>query len=158
MTLPSISLFPSARFTDDSEVRHHLSIGGNSRFSRKCNNTVTILAHAIYRKSPPRRRTCQENVKSKECTIGASACSGECLAHERRMIRNETSAAGGSQASSTDRRPDFFLNFVRFSSFGAAPMLSREPQSFLRKPRTRSMSISDNFFTEGSEENKGSYF
>src|SRR5205814_6672766 len=52
-----------------------------------------------------------------------------------RMIRNEASAAAGSETSSTDRRHYFFLNFASFR-------MLRGPQCFiesrfLRKRRSR---------------------
>src|SRR5206468_5088776 len=69
--LPSISLFPSARFTDDSEVKDQPS----------CNNAVTILAHAIRqdRSAPPADRP---KATKESCTISVRACSGGLLAHE----------------------------------------------------------------------------
>jgi hypothetical protein len=56
------------------------------------------------------------------------------------MIRNETSAAGGSETSSTEGRPYFFLNFASFRMFRAAQYF-RETQRFLRKPRSRIHSL-----------------
>jgi len=79
VALPSISLFPSARFTDDLEVRDQPSIGANSRFSRKCNGVVTIW-RAL---STGQVRPGGEHAKNKKkCTISALACSRVFLAHE----------------------------------------------------------------------------
>src|SRR5207247_1643755 len=90
--LPSISLFPSARFTDDSEVRDQPS----------CNNAVTILAHAIRqdRSAPPADRP---KATKESCTISVRACSGGLFGpRNTRIIRNESSAEAGSEITSSD--------------------------------------------------------
>jgi len=112
--LPSISLFPSARFTDESEVRHQPSIGGNSGFSRKRNNAVTFW-HTLSTGQVRPAGGDAKNVKEK-MIIRALACSRQFFGpRNTRMIRNEPSVAGGSETSSTDRRP-FFLISSRFAA------------------------------------------
>jgi hypothetical protein len=76
--LPSISLSPSARFTDDSEISRQLV--AILVFSWKYNNPVTIW-HTLSTGQVRRGGDMPKNVKAR-CTISALACSGELLAHE----------------------------------------------------------------------------
>ena len=129
-------------FTDDPEVRDQLLIGGNSRFSRKCNDSVTIWRPAIHGKSPPRRRTCQKAQRKDAQSAPLPVLENFCPRNTR-MTRNEASAAGGSETSSTDRRRYFFLNFASFRCLPAVagvsegPILSRVP-ALLAKARSQS--------------------
>ena len=89
-------------FTDDSEVKDQPSIGGNSRFPRKCNNAVTFWHTLSTGKVRPVGGRAKK-LKEKMHDPAHLPVLENFWPTNLRMIRNETCAAGESETSSTDR-------------------------------------------------------
>ena len=135
-------------FTDDPEVRDQLLIGGNSPFSRKCNDSVTIwriLSMRQVRLAGGRAKKLKEKMHSQlPCLLS------DFYPRNIRMTRNETSADRRLHPRTGDAI--FFL----ISRVSEGPILSRVP-ALLAKAEKPMHEHHREFFTEGSEENKDSY-